>query len=94
MEFRVAIGFAIFYVMFMYLLNFSESHYGTKGLNFLSFIAGFADVDSYVMNLVQGKFAISNIVMIAYIIKTSASNNLIKTIYSLWLAERKQNDCC
>lgn len=89
LEFRVAIGFAIFYIVFMYLLNFSESHYGTKGLNILSFIAGFADVDSYVMNLVQGKFAVSNMVMMAYIIKTTSSNNLIKTIYSLWLAEKK-----
>ncbi|MBK6837529.1 MAG: DUF4010 domain-containing protein [Bacteroidetes bacterium] len=69
-------------------MNYSESHYGEKGLNLLSFIAGFADVDSYVMNLVQGKFAVTNIAMTAFIIKTTTSNNFIKTLYSLWLAEK------
>ena len=88
LEFRVAMGFALFYILFMYLLNYSESHYGEKGLNLLSFIAGFADVDSYVMNLVQGKFAFTNIAMTAFIIKTTTSNNFIKTLYSLWLAEK------
>ncbi|HRH67481.1 MAG TPA: DUF4010 domain-containing protein, partial [Bacteroidia bacterium] len=89
LEFRVALGFALFYVVFSYLLTFSESHYGESGLNLLSFLAGFADVDSYVMNLVQGKFAFSNLLMTAYIVRTATSNNFIKMCYCLWLSERQ-----
>jgi uncharacterized membrane protein (DUF4010 family) len=89
LEFKVALGFAIFYIAFSFLLTFAESHYGEGGLNLLSFLAGFADVDSYTMNLVQGKFAVTSAFMTASIIIASTSNNLIKAGYSIVLAEMK-----
>lgn len=89
LEFRVALAFAVFYIIFSLLLQVTENRYGTSGLNFLSFIAGFADVDAYVMNIVQGKFSVSELTMVAFILKTSFSNNLIKMLYSFGLAEKK-----
>ena len=54
---------------FSLLLQVTENRYRTSGLNFLSFIAGFADVDAYVMNIVQGKFSVSELTMVAFILK-------------------------
>jgi uncharacterized membrane protein (DUF4010 family) len=89
LEFKVALGFTVFYIAFSFLLTFAESHYGESGLNLLSFLAGFADVDSYTMNLVQGRFAVTELFMVASILIATTSNNLIKGCYSFVLAEKK-----
>jgi len=89
LEFKVALGFAVFYIIFSYALTYAESHFGESGINLLSLVAGFADVDSYTMNLVQGKFAVSSVFMISSIIIATTSNNVIKGIYGIVLSEKK-----
>ncbi len=89
LEFKVALGFSVFYILFSFALTYAETHYGKGGINLLSLVAGFADVDSYTMNLVQGKFAVSDVFMVASIIIATTSNNVIKGIYSIVLSEKK-----
>lgn len=88
LELKVALFFSLMYMLFIFLGHYAELYFGAKGLHFLSFLAGFADVDSYIMSLLQGKYAITPLFISTSIIVTSTANNIIKTIYSLFFAEK------
>ncbi len=89
LELRVAVFFSFMYLVFSILSHFAESWYGAGGLHVLSFLAGFADVDSYIMSLVQGKHTVTAAFIATSIVMTSTANNIIKSIYSALFAETK-----
>jgi uncharacterized membrane protein (DUF4010 family) len=79
----------VFYLLFSFLSNYAEKNYGESGINWLSVLAGFADVDAFVMNLVQGKFEIANLFIAFAVLQVTTANNFIKMIYCLVLSEKK-----
>jgi uncharacterized membrane protein (DUF4010 family) len=89
LEFRVAILFAIFYVLFSMTTHYAETNYGERGLHYISMLAGLADVDSFVLNLVQGHFMVSNLFIASSIIIATTANNVIKMVYCIALAEKQ-----
>jgi uncharacterized membrane protein (DUF4010 family) len=90
LEFKTALIFGLLFGFFAVLTNAVVNNYGNIGVNILSFIVGVTDIDPYILNLFQhsgGALQASTIVN-ATIIAT-ASNNIIKMIYSLILGESK-----
>ena len=86
LEFKTALIFGLLFGFFAILTNFVVVNYGNMGVNILSFIVGVTDIDPYILNLFQhvgGNLQLSTIVY-ATIIAT-ASNNLVKMIYTLIL---------
>ena len=86
LEFKTAIIFGLLFGFFAILTNFVITNYGNTGVNILSFIVGVTDIDPYILNLFQhvgGNLQVITIVN-ATIIAT-ASNSLIKMIYSVIL---------
>jgi len=86
LEFKTALIFGLLFGFFAILTNFVITNYGNAGVNILSFIVGVTDIDPYILNLfqhVEGNLQVVTIVN-ATIIAT-ASNNLIKMIYSVIL---------
>ncbi len=86
LEFRTAIIFGLLFSFFAIITNLVVTNYGNIGVNILSFIVGVTDIDPYILNLFQRVGPTINLETIfkATIIAT-ASNNLIKMIYSIIL---------
>lgn len=86
LEFKTALIFGLLFGFFAIITNFVVTNYGNMGVSILSFIVGVTDIDPYILSLFQhagGNLELSTIAK-ATIIAT-ASNNLIKMIYSLVL---------
>jgi len=64
--------------------HFVTKHYGTSGLELLSFMVGFTDIDPFILSILTGKLPIQSTQIIAVIMIAAGSNNLLKAIYALW----------
>lgn len=84
LEFKTAFIFGVLFTVFTVLTNLVVTNYGYIGVNILSFIVGVTDIDPYILNLFQrgGESIYLNTIVNATIIAT-ASNNLIKMVYTL-----------
>ena len=73
-------------VMFLLIAGVTHwvlTNYTHAGLPFLSFLVGFTDIDPFVLSLVQGDFSAPAGVMSRAIIMATASNNLLKALYTV-----------
>lgn len=85
LEFRVAIIFTILYVGLTFITYFTLSNFGELGLNVLSFVVGVTDIDPFLLNLFQGKYAVGTDVVLAATLQAIISNNLMKMIYGIFV---------
>lgn len=86
LEFKTALLFGLLFAFFSVLTGFVVTNYGNIGISILSFIVGVTDIDPYIMSLFQDSskhIAITSIVSATVI--ATASNNLIKMLYSIVL---------
>lgn len=81
LEFKMALIFTILYVAFTFITFGVINHFGTLGLNVLSFVVGLTDIDPFLINLFQGKYGVSMDVIAIAILQAIISNNALKLIY-------------
>lgn len=84
LELKTAFLFASLFVGMIILTNYVTKNYGSSGLELLSFIVGFTDIDPFILSILTGKFSITNIQIIAAIMIAAGSNNLLKALYIIW----------
>lgn len=89
LELSTAILFALLFMLFTFLTQYVTSHFGSQGLGSLAIIAGFTDIDPFILSLLGGKFTVSDTVIISGVIVASGSNNLLKAVYAVALARNK-----
>lgn len=89
LELGTAFLFAFLFIITMLITNFVVSNYGTTGLNILSFIIGFTDIDPFILSLLAGKYEIDALAIASAIMIATGSNNILKAFYSLWFAKKK-----
>jgi uncharacterized membrane protein (DUF4010 family) len=89
LEFKVALLFALLYIVFSALTAFVINDFGSRGLTTLSFIVGFTDIDPFLLNLFQGHYNLQSLAIIIASMQAIASNNILKGAYSLILGGRK-----
>jgi uncharacterized membrane protein (DUF4010 family) len=87
-EFKTALLFAALFIFFAYITGFVTRHYGKGGINLLSFLVGVTDIDPFILNLFQNKGAIGDAVVVTAVLNAVSSNNLLKMIYGVVLADR------
>lgn len=90
LEFKVAIIFTLIYVLFTFITFYTIQNYGIRGLNILSVITGMADIDPFLLNLFQGKYAITLSMIGVASFQAIISNNIAKMAYACFIAG-KQN---
>ena len=84
LEFKTAIIFGLLFIFFALLTNAVISIYGKLGVNILSVVVGVTDIDPYILNLFQsGLNNLTVTTIVSATIIATASNNLIKMIYSI-----------
>jgi len=86
LEFKTALVFGLLFAIFSVVTGFVIANYGNIGVNILSFIVGVTDIDPYILSLFQDR---SHNIDVASVVNATviatASNNLIKMIYSIIL---------
>jgi len=89
LELRVALIFGVLYIAFSLATQYTLTYFGGHGLNILSFIVGFTDIDPFLLNLFQGKYAGITVAAIsAASLQAIASNNFLKMTYALSLGDK------
>ena len=91
LELKTAFLFAFLFVAMIVLTNYVTQDYGKAGLEILSFIVGFTDIDPFVLSILTGKFTVTSVQIVASIMIASGSNNLLKAIYALWFGGVKNS---
>ncbi len=84
LELGTAFLFAGLFVLMMVITHFVISHYGNSGLQVLSFVVGFTDIDPFILSLLTGKYAVAQHELIVAIMIAAGSNNLLKALYAVW----------
>jgi uncharacterized membrane protein (DUF4010 family) len=91
LELKTAFVFAFLFVAMMLLTQYVTQDYGKSGLEILSFIVGFTDIDPFVLSILTGKFSVTSVQIVAAIMIAAGSNNLLKAIYALWFGGVKNS---
>ena len=91
LEFKVAVIFAVLFVVFTLLTHYTLLYSGTSGLNLLSVVSGFSDITPFILNLIQGADNIGFVVVGACTMQAMASNIFINMCYAFFFSGRGQN---
>jgi len=82
LELSTAFLFAFLFIVMAILTHFVLSKYGDMGLNILSFIVGFTDIDPFVLSILSSKFDVTPASASTAILIATGSNNILKAFYS------------
>lgn len=90
LELGIALLFAVLFVVMIVITQLVISHFGKTGLNLLSLIVGFTDIDPFVLSILNGHYqSMAGQQLIAAIIVAAGSNNLLKAVYAFTLGKRE-----
>jgi uncharacterized membrane protein (DUF4010 family) len=89
LEFKIAIVFAVLYLVFTALTQLTLQYFGATGLTILSFLVGFTDIDPFLLNLFQGTHNVSMALIAIATLQAMFSNNVLKMIYGILLSKNK-----
>jgi len=87
LELSTAFLFAFLFVTMAIITHFVLKNYGDMGLNILSFIVGFTDIDPFVLSILSAKFNVTTQAAATAILIATGSNNLLKALYSYVFAK-------
>ncbi len=90
LELETAFFFAALFVIMIMLTHTVTSHYGVGGLKIFSFIAGFTDIDPFILSLLTGKYQVGSGEIFSAILISAGSNNILKAAYALWFGGWKK----
>ncbi len=89
LEFKVALIFAMLFVVFTILTHYTLVYAGTGGLNLLSFVSGFSDITPFILNLLQGTGSVAVLVVTACSMQAIVSNIVVNMCYALFFSGGK-----
>jgi len=89
LELGTAFIFAFLFVVTMFITNLVVDNFGTTGLNILSIIIGFTDIDPFILSLLAGNYNINSSAIAGAIIIAAGSNNILKALYTVWFGKKK-----
>jgi uncharacterized membrane protein (DUF4010 family) len=91
LEFKVALVFAVLYVVFTVLTWFTIEYIGSKGLTLLSFISGAGDITPFILNLMGNTSQGLTMGLIAVCcLQATFSNNIMKMFYAIGFSGRRK----
>jgi uncharacterized membrane protein (DUF4010 family) len=90
LEFKTAFVFGLLFIVFAKITEVVMQYYGNSGIHVLSLVVGVTDIDPFILNLFQTKSAIIGIpLIVSSTVIATASNALIKMVYTLILGSKK-----
>ena len=91
LEFKVALIFAILFVVFTLLTHYTLLYAGTDGLNLLSFITGLSDITPFILNLLQGTGVVATLVIAACSMQAIISNIVVNMCYAIFFSGARKD---
>jgi len=88
LELKIAMLFAVLFVLFSLVTQYVIQNYGNYGLNILSYIIGFTDIDPFLLNLFRGNYTIGIDSVSKAVLQAIASNNILKAGYTFIFADK------
>jgi uncharacterized membrane protein (DUF4010 family) len=82
LELRTAALFGLLFVIFGLVTQYVTKNYGNPGITSLAWIVGVTDIDPFLLNLLQQKAVISQMIIVLAFINATNSNNILKMIYA------------
>ncbi len=90
LELGAAFLFAFFFLAMLVVTQLAVTYLGHAGVRILAAVMGVTDVDPFIMGMTQAAGTLTPLPLAAAaVLIAAASNNLIKGVYSYWLADRK-----
>jgi len=90
LELGIALLFAVLFVVMIVVTQLVISHFGRTGLDLLSLVVGFTDIDPFVLSILSGHYpSAAGQQLAGAIVVAAGSNNLLKAVYAYSLGERK-----
>lgn len=90
LELQAAFLFAGFFIAMLIATQLVTTYLGHAAINILAAIMGVTDVDPFIMGMTQAAGTLTPLKTAAgAVLIAASSNNLIKGVYSYWLADRK-----
>jgi uncharacterized membrane protein (DUF4010 family) len=89
LEFKIALVFALLFIIFTIITHYTLQQFGNSGLRTLSFLVGITDITPFVLNLFQAKYAVESSLLMIATFQAIISNNLVKMIYAIILSKNK-----
>jgi len=88
LEFKVALIFAMLFVLFTAGTHYVVSEFGTQGLTALSLLVGVTDITPFIIGLFQGDYLVSTLMIASATCCATFSNNLVKMGYALFFGSK------
>lgn len=91
LEFKVALIFAVLFVVFMIATHYTLIYAGKGGLTLLSFVSGFSDITPFILNLLQGTGNVPVSLITACSMQAIVSNIAVNMCYALFFSGKKSS---
>ena len=91
LEFKVALIFAVLFVVFMIATHYTLIYAGKGGLTLLSFVSGFSDITPFILNLLQGTGSVPVSLITACSMQAIVSNIAVNLCYALFFSGKKSS---
>lgn len=78
LEIKFAVLSAILFITFSVITHFAIQYYGSEGLQVLSWLAGIADIDPFLLNIFQNSYTLSDNLLVVAALQAVISNNILK----------------
>lgn len=91
LEFKVALIFAVLFVVFTIATHYTLIYAGKGGLTLLSFISGFSDITPFILNLLQGTGSVPVSLITACSMQAIVSNIAVNMCYALFFSGKKSS---
>jgi len=86
LEFKVALIFAVLFVVFTLVTHYTLVYAGNSGLHVLSFISGLSDITPFILNLLESTGSIQVDVVAACSMQAIISNICVNMCYALFFS--------
>ena len=91
LEFKVALIFAVLFVVFTIATHYTLIYAGKGGLTLLSFVSGFSDITPFILNLLQGTGSVPVSLITACSMQAIVSNIAVNMCYALCFSGKKSS---
>ena len=91
LEFKVALIFAVLFVVFTIATHYTLIYAGKSGLTLLSFVSGFSDITPFILNLIQGTGSVPVSLITACSMQAIVSNIAVNMCYALFFSGKKSS---
>ena len=91
LEFKVALIFAVLFVVFTIATHYTLIYAGKGGLTLLSFVSGFSDITPFILNLLQGTGSVPVSLITACSMQAIVSNIAVNMCYALFFSGKKSS---